>query len=228
MTADALNNRGAARAAAGDRAGAFADYDAALQMNPHLAAAFNNRAVARLDAGDFDAALADLREAVRLDPQYAEAYENCAAAEVGLLEHARAVACYDRAIHLYSRHPRYRARLCRAHVLRSMARYHLGRGPAAAADLRAAYRLDPTTTAATVADLVRRNAQTDGALASCAAYLARDPDDVFTLVRRGFLHLLAGDAVAFAADRVAVGLILSRDDAAAVDAFAAALSRSAS
>lgn len=204
--ADAFSNRGAARSALGDRRGALADYDAALALDPGLAAALNNRAAARVQVGDLDGALADLRAAVALDPSSAVAYENCAAVHDNLVQHAQAVACYDRAVALYAAEPRLRARLASTLVRRSLAHYHLRRGVEALADVRAAYRAAPRVCAAAVAGTLVRDARTpvpDGtpdAVARCDRHLARDPADLFTLVRRAMTHLARGDRAAFAAD----------------------------
>lgn len=225
-TAEALNNRGAARAAAGDRAGAFADYDAALALNPRLAAALNNRAVARFQAGDLHAALADLRAAVAIDPGYADAYENCATVHDRLSEHAKAVACHDRAIALHAADGRRPRRLCKSYVLRALALHHLGQLSAAADDLRAAYRLDPRVCAAAVAGILVRNARDpeSAALAQCDAHLARHPADGFTLGRRALTHLALGHRAAFEADLAAAAWLLgSAEDAAAATAFARAV-----
>lgn len=200
--ADALNNRGAARAALGDRPGAFADYDAALALDPALAAALNNRAVARFLAGDLDAALADLKAAVRIDPASASAYDNCATVHDRMFEHAKAVACYDRAVELYEADGRQAARLCTTRVFRGFAYYHLRQTGAALADLRAAYRLAPRVCAFTVAAVVERDAREHGptALARCDEYLARNSGDYFTLFRRALTHLALGHRAEFEAD----------------------------
>ncbi|MGL4420929.1 MAG: tetratricopeptide repeat protein [Gemmataceae bacterium] len=201
--AEALNNRGAARAQAGDRAGAFADYDAALAINPNLAAAYNNRGVTRFQMGDREAALADLEAAIRLDPSYAVAFDNCAVAQASTFDHIRAVASYGRAIELYGDDPKQASRRCTAHVMRALARYHLDHElPLVLADLRAAYQLVPDLCSYIVVVAIEDGARNHAAaaLASCDAHLARNPTDYFSLVRRGLTHLLLGNQAAAEAD----------------------------
>jgi len=61
-------NRGMARAEGGDRKGAIADFDAALQLNPKADKALNNRAACYVYLGDPAAALRDFDSAIRLNP----------------------------------------------------------------------------------------------------------------------------------------------------------------
>jgi tetratricopeptide (TPR) repeat protein len=63
----AFNNRGVLKAGQDDD-GAIADYDAAIGIDPHYAAAFYNRAQVWRRKGDAAKAEADAAEAVRLDP----------------------------------------------------------------------------------------------------------------------------------------------------------------
>lgn len=67
----AYQNRGVAKAAAGDHRGAIADYDAAIRLSPSYADAWANRGGSKADLGDPDGALTDLQEAVRIDPRRA-------------------------------------------------------------------------------------------------------------------------------------------------------------
>lgn len=70
----AYNNRGIARAAQKDRAGALADFTEAIRLHPGFAEAFYNRGRVKTDAGDLDGAIADETEAIRLMPDYSRAY----------------------------------------------------------------------------------------------------------------------------------------------------------
>lgn len=56
-----------------DNKRAIADYDAAIKIEPHYAAAFYNRGNARLDLGDRNGAIADYRQALKLDPHLRQA-----------------------------------------------------------------------------------------------------------------------------------------------------------
>jgi hypothetical protein len=67
----ALQNRGVARDAAGDRRGAIDDYTAAIAASPGYADAWANRGAAKADLHDLDGAIADLERAIVLDPSRA-------------------------------------------------------------------------------------------------------------------------------------------------------------
>jgi len=72
----AYNNRGVARFAQGDPAGAIQDYDRALALDPGYAVAHANRGMAHLAKGAFAQALWDYDTAIALDPAYGPAYAN--------------------------------------------------------------------------------------------------------------------------------------------------------
>jgi len=71
--AKAYNNRGIARKAQGDLAGAIADYNQAIALNPEYAKAYNNRGIARKAQGNLAGAIADYNQANALNPEYAKA-----------------------------------------------------------------------------------------------------------------------------------------------------------
>ena len=91
---------GIAREAQGDLAGALADYDQAIALNPQDATAYNNRGIARADQGDLAGALADYDQAIALNPQDATAYNNRGNARQAQGDLAGALADYDQAIAL--------------------------------------------------------------------------------------------------------------------------------
>ena len=66
--ADALAARGLAHRRKGDLAAAFADYDAALAINPRSATVLNNRAWAHLKAGRLEKGMADVERSLALRP----------------------------------------------------------------------------------------------------------------------------------------------------------------
>jgi serine/threonine-protein kinase len=79
-TATFWANRGGARANLLDDAGAVADYEWALDMEPRLVSAWVNRAASKCAFGDFEGAIEDGTRALDLAPQFAGALENRASA----------------------------------------------------------------------------------------------------------------------------------------------------
>jgi ankyrin repeat protein len=68
--------RGLDRLRKKDYAGAIAEYDRALHLEPSSAEAYYNRGVAWRDSGQFDRAIPDFRQTVELNPQHDGAYDN--------------------------------------------------------------------------------------------------------------------------------------------------------
>jgi tetratricopeptide (TPR) repeat protein len=69
-------NRGLARRASGDAAGALEDYDAAIAGMPRFARAYNCRGLLHLERGDLDRALEDFERAAESNEFYPEAHNN--------------------------------------------------------------------------------------------------------------------------------------------------------
>ena len=67
-------NRGIAREAQQDYAGAMADYDAAIKLNDRFPLAYFNRANVRQQLQQYDAAVGDYERSLVLDPEQAWAY----------------------------------------------------------------------------------------------------------------------------------------------------------
>ncbi len=83
-----------------DNAGAFADYDRALALNPNYASVFIRRASARFGLGDYDAAIADGTRAIELEPSNPQGYHNRAVARGAKGDLDGEMADYDRALAL--------------------------------------------------------------------------------------------------------------------------------
>ena len=69
-------NAGTKKSASGDYAGAIADYDRAIQINPNYVKAYNNSGIAKDALKDQAGAIADYDKAIELNPLYAKAYTN--------------------------------------------------------------------------------------------------------------------------------------------------------
>jgi len=96
--------RGNARIALGDRAGALADFDAAVRLQPHYHRAFVWRAACRTRLGRAREALADLDRALPMDPRYALTYFERARARRATRDFAGAAADLERAFALDERY----------------------------------------------------------------------------------------------------------------------------
>jgi tetratricopeptide (TPR) repeat protein len=96
----AYYNRGVARRAQGDLAGAIADYTEAIRLNPQNVDAYYNQGNARRAQGDQAGAIADYSEAIRLDPQYVSAYYSRGNARRAQGDQMGAIADYTEALRL--------------------------------------------------------------------------------------------------------------------------------
>ena len=95
-----FNNRGVARKQAGDRAGALADFNQAIALNPKDPKPWLNRADLHFDAGEFDAAMPDYNKALEVDPKNAHAYANRGASYGAQNKFDLALSDLNRAIEL--------------------------------------------------------------------------------------------------------------------------------
>jgi tetratricopeptide (TPR) repeat protein len=192
---EALNNRGAARFASGDAAGALADFDLALRLRPQYPEALNNRGIVRHRLGDAAGALADFDSAIEFHPRYAEALANRAVTRTAVGDLAGALADFDRAVGI---RPDFAEALHgRAAALRAW-----GDLDGAMADYGRVLGLVPPEQAAPVYHLraairVAQRRFAD-AVAECTEALALDPSAAMAHLSRGHAryHLRDLDALA--------------------------------
>src|SRR6186997_1917014 len=109
--------QGLARFSAGDIDGAFAHFNAAVELDPSCVKAWVNRGSVRNQRGDYAGAAEDFTRAIGLDPGLADAYNNRGACRLALWEFAAAVADFDACLALDPRN-------CKAHLMRAYACYH--------------------------------------------------------------------------------------------------------
>lgn len=100
LDAEDFSNRGADKAEKGDFAGAIADFDRAIALDPASADAHYNRGATRVQQDDYAAAITDLEKAIALNPKYAAAYNIRGAVRARRDDPTGALADYDRAIAL--------------------------------------------------------------------------------------------------------------------------------
>ena len=97
-------NRGVARQKKGDLDGALADYDRAIEINPHDAAVYNNRGLVKIAKGDLNGALADYDRALQISPRNFEIRDNRGVVRQKKGDLDGALADYDIAIKLYRKY----------------------------------------------------------------------------------------------------------------------------
>lgn len=205
IRAIALGHRARIAAAAGDRAAALADYDAAIALDPRQPASFHNRGDLRAAMGDLAGARADYDAGLRIDPRHARLFvaRGNLRRENGDL--GGALGDYDRAIAL---DPRYAA----AHNNRGNLHRAAGRLRTAVGEYLAALRLDPAEANARANLCITRVRLGERrALEDCErAIREAAPDNPAPFVARGGLRLLAHDEPGAAAD---IAEALRRDPA---------------
>ncbi len=99
-TAEEYYNAGNEKVEQGNYAGAIADYDQAIILNPDHAKAYYNRGVSKYDLKRYEAAIADYDEAIKLKHGFAEAYVNRGVAKGELKQYEAAIADFNKAIEL--------------------------------------------------------------------------------------------------------------------------------
>jgi tetratricopeptide (TPR) repeat protein len=130
-SAENHTNRGSLRLASGNAAGAIADFDRALALQPGHVMAYNNRGHARAAAGDPQRALADFQIASQLAPRLITAQVGAGNALLALGDPAGAERDFQTALEL---DPSYGP----ARLGRGLARAALGKRGEACEDLRVA------------------------------------------------------------------------------------------
>ncbi len=168
--AKAYRDRGDARLAAGDPAGAVTDYTSFLELRGEFPEAYHNRGIAKSALRDFAGAVEDYTRAIEIRADLPEAFNNRGNAKLSLRDLPGAHADYDRAIELCPRFAEaYHNRGCAlealekfseavadytraldlspnfadAYLSRAIAEEKLGRIPCAIEDLERSLRVAP-------------------------------------------------------------------------------------
>jgi tetratricopeptide (TPR) repeat protein len=185
--AKAYADRGGARHAKRDLAGAIDDYSKAIELDadPNT---FNNRGSARRARGDLAGAIEDCSKAIELNPKFSLAYTNRAGARKSMGDLAGAIEDYSKAIELDPRD-------AGAYVDRGNARQARGDLAGAIEDQSRAIELDPECAHAYYNRGVARNARKDhaGAVEDYSKSIELDPTLAGALNNRGNARLATGD-----------------------------------
>ena len=102
-SAIAYNKSGIKKAQTGDFAGALADYDHAIELDPGFVEAYNNRAGAKERIGDLPGALDDCGRAIEIDPNYSLAYAARAGIHYEMRDFRAAIDDFQRALKIAPR-----------------------------------------------------------------------------------------------------------------------------
>jgi tetratricopeptide (TPR) repeat protein len=199
-----LHNRGMLRQAQGALAGALADFDQALEINPSHTTTRIVRGLARKQAGDLAGALADLDQALAENPteELAALYHGRGGVRALQDQFAEAVADYDQALRLAPNNFCY-------YISRGNARYHQ-RDPRAVQDFRTAFRLDAEGAAREVVRTLATDARCKAAsvLENAGKHLRISERDVLACARRGLTLILLGRQTEATPDLERVGTLL--------------------
>lgn len=95
-----LTNRGTVYFRIGEQESATADFDDAIELEPHSKVAYYNRGLASFVIGRYEDAIVDSSEAIRIDPTMAAAYYNRGAAYANLGDYEKAITDLSEAIRL--------------------------------------------------------------------------------------------------------------------------------
>jgi tetratricopeptide (TPR) repeat protein len=161
---------------------ALEDCNAAIAIDPKLAAAYRWRGVVYYERKDYDLAIAEQDRALVLNPRFAGAYYDRGRAFAGKHDQARALADYDEAIKI---NPKYAA----PYNGRGLVHYQGGQLDAAIADFSEAITLDPKYTAPLYnrSRAFAHKRELDLALADADASLRIDPQYLSGHIRRGYV-----------------------------------------
>lgn len=180
-----LADRALLRERAGDIAGARADLDGAIALDPSNGWARGTRARFLQDESEHEAALADLDAALAIEPDVTSYHYRRGLSLAALARPREAIAAFDRAVRL-------EPQVAQVWFERARAFEALGHDGPALGSYARALRLDPRHEASLSrrAFLLQRTGRAEEAVAAYGQLLAVQPDAVFGLNNRA--GLLAG------------------------------------
>jgi tetratricopeptide (TPR) repeat protein len=161
---------------------ALEDCNAAIAIDPKLAAAYRWRGVVHYERKEYDLAIAEQERALALSPRFAGALYERGRAFAAKHDEARAIADYDEAIKI---NVKYAA----PYNGRGLLHYERGQLDAAITDFSEAITLDPRYTSPLYnrSRALVRQRELDRALADADAAIRIDPQYLFGHVQRGYV-----------------------------------------
>jgi tetratricopeptide (TPR) repeat protein len=179
----------------GDFAGAIADYNKAIALQPDCAPAYFNRGNTKKAEGFLDDAIDDFDQAIELNPSYAIAYNNRGLTKYAKNDLAGAIADFNKAIE-------FDASYAGAYNNRGNAKDDKGDLEGALADYDKVIALNPGSASAyNNRGCVRgEKGDLDGALADYNKVIALDPSCAEAYSNRGNVKMAKGDRDGATAD----------------------------
>jgi tetratricopeptide (TPR) repeat protein len=188
LDTEAYFNRGVVKYDLGDKQGALADFNKAIELDPNLTTAYNNRGNFKYESGDNQGALADCNKAIELDPNLTTAYNNRGNVKSKLGDNQGALADFNKAIKLDSNRTY-------AYANRGNVKYELGDKQGALADFNKAIELDPNFARAynNHGNFKYELGDQQGALADYNKAIELDPNFTCVYFNRGIVKSELGD-----------------------------------
>jgi len=204
--ADSYVASGDAKRAAGDLAGAVADYSKAIELDPRNAPAYSSRGYAKKQQHDLDGAIADQTKAIAIDPRYADAFTWRGIARHEKHDFVGAIADFTKAIELDPKDPY-------SYVSRADSKKEAGDLDGAIADCGKALAVAPRYEYAYFVRALAREVKRDraGAIADYAKAIETNPRYETAYYFRGIAEQAAGDVDAAIADWTTAVSIDPRD-----------------
>ena len=181
-------DRGVSRIGEGDYAGAFADFDRAIEIEPDNAEAHSHRGSARMHMGDIDGAITDFDRVIEIERHNVGAYVSRAISKQNQGDHRGAIADWDRALELKPDDGGW-------YVNRGMVKEIIGDDHGAIADYAQAIEVEPDYEVGYIARAHINGKQGDyeSAIADYDHVIELWPDDAASYGDRGFAKRCTGD-----------------------------------
>jgi tetratricopeptide (TPR) repeat protein len=182
------NNRGIGKKYKKDLAGAMADYNKAIEIDPTLADAYFNRGLINSKKGDLDGYVADNIKVIELNPNYKYAHNNLGVAKMRKGNLVDAIEAFTKEIELYPKDPL-------AYRNRGLASHKKGDFDAAIVDYNKAIQLNPKNAKCYISrgNTKRKKGDVSGAIADYNKAIELDPKLEKAYINRANAKVDKGD-----------------------------------